>query len=99
MKRVYVVEERGFVDKADPVTKAEEWLPNDHCVPHKAMMREDDNLACEGSDTNKAGRAWIYDDDRGGNKVTRASSDNKAPTRGKSNPGGMTGFSVGRLEG
>ena len=97
MKRVYVVEERGFVDKAGPVTKAEEWLPNDYCVPNKAMMRQDDNFAGEGSDTNKAGRTWIYDDDRGRNKVARASSDRKAP-RGKSNPGGMTCSSKGSLK-
>src|SRR2546427_10528916 len=78
MKRVYVLEERGFVDNSDPVTKAEEWLSNDYCVPHKAMMRQDDNFAGEGTDTNKVGRTWIYDDDRGRNKVARVSTNHKA---------------------
>jgi hypothetical protein len=92
MKLMQVIKERGFVDKADAVTKAEERLSNDYCVPHKPMTRQDDEFAHEGADTDIPGMIPVYDDDRRGNKVTRASPDRKAPPRAKSNPGGMTGF-------
>ena len=55
VKPMEVIEERGFIDKADAVTKAEKWLLNDYRVSHE-VTRQDDNLAGEGSDTNNAGR-------------------------------------------
>ena len=51
-----VIEERGFIDKADAVTKAETWLRNESRGPHEVTARRVDNLAGEGSDTNNAGR-------------------------------------------
>lgn len=56
VKSMEVIEERGFVDKADVVTKAEKWLLNDYRVPNEVTARHDNNLAGEGSDTNNAGR-------------------------------------------
>jgi hypothetical protein len=102
MKPMQVVEERGFIDKPEVVTKTEKWLLNDCCVPHEVMAWQDDNLAGERSDTNNADRTWGYDDDGRRNKLPTARTNDdwmaaasyKAPG-GKSSADRMTHSNVG----
>src|SRR5215471_4634266 len=110
MKLVQVLKERGFVGKADAVSKAEERLPNnrvpckamtrhnDDFIPHEVMTRQYDDFAGKRIDTSKMATTRIYDDDKGGHEAAWGKPDGKAP-RSKSNPAGMTGFSIERLQG
>jgi len=101
MKPMQVVEERGFIDKPEVVTKTEKWLLNDCCVPHEVMAWQDDNLAGERSDTNNADRTWGYDDGWRNKLPTVRTNDDwmaaasyKAPG-GKSSADRMTHSNVG----